>query len=380
MMPCIMEKANNNLTSEEKQRYQRHFTLPDFGMEKQLKLKNAKVLVVGAGGLGSPVLLYLAAAGIGKIGMIDNDRVDISNLQRQVLYNTNDIGQSKAKTATDKLKSINPNIDLDCYEENLSTSNALEIIQKYDLIIDGTDNFPTRYLINDACTILEKPFIYGSVFRYEGQLAVFNYKGGPTYRDLYPEPPSPDSVPNCAEGGVLGILPGIIGCYQANEAIKIITGIGEVLSGKLMILDILSNQQQIIRLTKQANKPKIEHLINYDEFCGIKSNQTMIKEIIVKELKQMQESGEDFQLIDVREKNEYDFANLKGELIPLGDIPDATEKISKDKKVIIHCRSGARSAQAVEYLQKKLGHEHIYNLKGGILAWSDQIDPSIPKY
>ncbi len=376
-----MTSDGNILSNEEHQRYQRHYVLPDFGTEGQLKLKNSSILVVGAGGLGSPVLLYLAAAGVGKIGIIDSDKLEVSNLQRQVLFNSDDIGKSKALTASEKIKKLNPYVQVTPYNEKLSTSNALEIISNYDLIIDGTDNFPTRYLINDACSIKGKPFVYGSIFRYEGQVAVFNFEGGVTYRDLFPEPPEPESVPNCETGGVLGVLPGIIGSIQANEAIKILTGVGEPLAGRLLIINSLNLESRIITVPKISSAPKIEQLINYEQFCGV-SNQSedMVKEITVSDLKAMMDAKEDFQLIDVREQHEFDIANLAGELIPLGNIPDATDKISTDKKVIIHCRSGARSAQAVQYLQQKLGTDNLYNLKGGILAWSDQIDPSIPKY
>lgn len=376
-----MTSDGNILSNEEHQRYQRHYVLPDFGTEGQLKLKNSSILVVGAGGLGSPVLLYLAAAGVGKIGIIDSDKLEVSNLQRQILFNSDDIGKSKALVASEKIKKLNPYIQVIPYNEKLNTSNALEIISNYDLIIDGTDNFPTRYLINDACCIEDKPFIYGSIFRYEGQVAVFNFKSGPTYRDLFPEPPEPESVPSCETGGVLGVLPGIIGSLQANEAIKILAEIGEPLAGKLLIINSLNLESRIITIPKISNAPKIEQLINYQQFCGV-TNQSdvMVKEITVSDLKAMMDAKEDFQLIDVREQHEFDIANLAGELIPLGTIPDASDKIATDKKVIIHCRSGARSAQAVEYLQQKLGTDNLYNLKGGILAWSDQIDPSLPKY
>lgn len=376
-----MTSDGNILSNEEHLRYQRHYVLPDFGTEGQLKLKNSSILVVGAGGLGSPVLLYLAAAGVGKIGIIDSDKLEVSNLQRQILFSSDDIGKSKALVASEKIKKLNPYIQVTPYNEKLSTSNALEIISNYDLIIDGTDNFATRYLINDACCLEGKPFIYGSIFRYEGQVAVFNFKRGPTYRDLFPEPPEPESVPSCETGGVLGVLPGIIGSIQANEAIKILAEIGEPLAGKLLIINSLNLESRIITIPKISNAPKIEQLINYEQFCGV-TNQSdvMVKEITVSDLKAMMDAKEDFQLIDVREQHEFDIANLAGELIPLGTIPDASDKIATDKKVIIHCRSGARSAQAVEYLQQKLGTDNLYNLKGGILAWSDQIDPSLPKY
>jgi len=380
----MLDERLDQLNAEELKRYQRHLTLPEFGMTGQLKLKNSKVLVVGAGGLGSPVLLYLAAAGVGHISIIDFDKVEDTNLQRQVLFNTHDIGSNKARTAQQKLKELNPNIEVKAIATQLSVDNALDIIATQDLVIDGTDNFPTRYLVNDACAMLNKPFVYGSIFRYEGQVAVFNHNGGPDYRDLYPEPPAPEAVPNCAEGGVIGVLPGIIGSLQANEAIKILTETGETLSGKLLVFNLLSMENRTIKIPKRPDKKPVEHLINYDEFCGISNNQQentpMVKEITVSELKQMQDNGEDFQLIDVREPHEFDIANLNGELIPLGTIADSTDKVNTDKKVVVHCRSGARSAQAVQFLQQKLGSDKIFNLKGGILAWADEIDTSMPKY
>lgn len=368
------------LTTNELARYQRHLTLPQFGKAGQEKLKASKVLVVGSGGLGSPVLLYLAAAGVGTLGIVDFDHVDETNLQRQVLFQQNDIGKSKARIAAEKLKALNPYIDVEVHETRLTSENALELLENYDLIIDGTDNFPTRYLVNDACTMLDKPFVYGSIFRFEGQVAVFNYQNGPTYRDLYPEPPEPESVPNCAEGGVIGVLPGIIGSMQANEAIKVLAEIGEPLSGKILIFDALSMQSRIIKINRNKNAPVIDKLIDYEEFCyGPKTTKTM-KEITVQELKSLQESGEDFQLLDVREPHEYDIANLNGELIPMQQVPEAGEKIAKDKKVIVHCRSGARSAQAIQYWETKYGLDNLYNLKGGILEWARQIDPEMQQY
>ncbi|MTI22736.1 molybdopterin-synthase adenylyltransferase MoeB [Fulvivirga sp. RKSG066] len=379
----MSKEVETPLNTEELRRYQRHITLPNFGLNGQHKLKKSKVLVIGAGGLGSPILLYLAAAGVGHLGIVDFDEVDESNLQRQVLYTTNDIGENKALKAKEKLKALNPHTNVVEWQIKLDTENALEIIKEYDLVIDGSDNFQTRYLVNDACVICNKPFIYGSIFRYEGQVAVFNYKDGPNYRDLYPEPPAPESVPNCAEGGVIGVLPGIIGSLQANEAIKMLADIGDVLSGKLFIFDLLSMTNRTIKVAKRPDAPTIDHLINYDEFCGFtsrKTDTTMVKEITVEELKSMRDAGEDFQLIDVREPHEFDIANLQGELIPLGDIPDNTDKIKTDKKVVVHCRSGARSAQAIQFLQQKLGTDNLYNLKGGILAWADNIDPTVQKY
>lgn len=369
------------LNRDEIRRYQRHFALPSFGRDAQEKLKRAKVLVVGAGGLGSPVLLYLAAAGVGTMGIIDHDVVELSNLQRQVIFTESDLGLSKAKQAAERVKQLNHHIETVVYETQLTNQNALSLIDQFDLIIDATDNFPTRYLINDACVICNKPFVYGSIFRFEGQVAVFNYKGSGNYRDLYPKPPKPESVPNCAEGGVLGVLPGIIGSLQANEAIKILAEIGEPLAGSLLVIDTLTAEQRKIKIPKQENSPVIEHLINYDEFCGIKKEiVNMVKEITVKELKKLMDEEADFQLIDVREPHEFEIANLKGQLIPLGELPKQTDKIAKDKQVVVHCRSGARSAQAIEYLQEQLGLDNLYNLKGGVLAWADEIDPSMQKY
>lgn len=368
-------------SQSELNRYQRHFSLPQFGMEGQEKIKASKVLVVGAGGLGSPVLLYLSAAGVGKIGIIDFDTLSLSNLQRQILYTTDEVGQRKTDLAKKKLSALNNHPELITYEEKLSAKNGLEIIKEYDLVVDCTDNFPTRYLVNDACGILGKPFVYASIYQYEGQVSVFNYDNGPSYRDVFPRPPHPDAVPNCAEGGVLGALAGVMGSLQATEAIKMITGTGTLLSGYLLIYDSLNTSFKKIKLPKPTNRKVVTHLIDYDEFCGItKLKNTMVKEIDVIELKNMMDNEEDFQLIDVREPHEVDIATLNGELIPLGEIAQSEDKINKDKKVVIHCRSGARSAKAVEYLQKKLGKEDIYNLKGGVLAWADQIDPSMKKY
>ncbi|ELR73738.1 Sulfur carrier protein adenylyltransferase ThiF [Fulvivirga imtechensis AK7] len=368
------------LTTNELARYQRHLTLPGFGKAGQEKLKSAQVLVVGSGGLGSPVLLYLAAAGVGTIGIVDFDQVDETNLQRQVLFRQQDIGISKAILARQRIKELNPYINVEVYEERLTSENALEIIEHYDLVIDGTDNFPTRYLINDACVISDKPYIYGSIFRFEGQVAVFNYKGGATYRDLYPEPPEPDSVPNCAEGGVIGVLPGIIGCMQANEAIKVLTETGQPLAGRLLIFDALVMETRTISIPKNKNLPKIDKLIDYEEFCSGPQTTIKMKEITVQELKAMQDSGENFQLLDVREPHEYDIANLNGELIPMQQVPEAGDKIARDKKVVVHCRSGARSAQAIKFWESKHGLDNLYNLKGGILAWAREIDPEMAQY
>jgi sulfur-carrier protein adenylyltransferase/sulfurtransferase len=381
------------LTSEELQRYSRHLVLQDFGMASQLKLRDARVLVIGAGGLGCPVLLYLSAAGIGSIGVVDSDRLEISNLQRQVLYTMSDIGKNKSEAAVERLSLLNPLIRLTAFPTRLTSENVLEIFGSYDIIVDGTDNFPTRYLINDACVLTDKPFVYASILQYEGQAAVFNYrnKGGEhsaNYRDLFPEPPSADSVPNCEQAGVLGVLPGLLGCVQANEVIKIITGIGQPLADKLLILDSATMEQMLIRLPNHGMRDKIKTLIDYEDFCGISAGKNKplndkifsMKEVTVQELKKLMDSKADFQLIDVREPHEYDICNLEGELIPMSDIPGNVDKIAKDKQVVLHCRSGKRSGDMLLWLEKNHGFTNLYNLKGGILAWAREIDPEFPTY
>lgn len=373
---------------KELERYSRHLIIPEFNIDGQRKLKSAKVLVVGTGGLGSPLLLYLTAAGVGTIGILDFDVVDDSNLQRQVLFSTDDIGESKAQAAKKRLEKLNPHINLVVHETKLTSANALEIIKDYDLVADGTDNFPTRYLVNDACVLLGKTNVYASIFRFEGQVSVFNYTDkagvtGPNYRDLFPEPPPPGLVPSCAEGGVIGVLPGIIGSLQANEVIKVISGVGEPLSGRLFIFDALAFETRVLKLSKDANQVKITGLIDYDQFCGIRpqeNGKATVKEITVSELKQLADSHSDYQLIDVREPYEYDIVNLGGELIPLKTVEESIDKIRSDKKVVVHCRSGARSAKAIETLERKFGFSNLYNLKGGVLAWADEIDKSLPKY
>jgi molybdopterin/thiamine biosynthesis adenylyltransferase/rhodanese-related sulfurtransferase len=373
---------DNSLTTDEIRRYSRHLALPDFNKEHQVKLKNARVLVIGAGGLGSPLLLYLTAAGIGTIGIIEGDTVDISNLQRQILYRDADTGKSKIKATEEELTKLNPHIKLELYPTFLTKENALDIISRYDIVADGSDNFGTRYLVNDACVLLGKPLAYGAVFRYEGQLAVLNAidengNYGPNYRNLFPEPPAPDSIPNCAEGGVLGVLPGIIGSMQAGEVIKYITGTGKILNGRLYIFNLHNFTSQTVDFSK-TEPYKIESLGDYNIECNI--NTETMKEVTVQELKEMMDNKEDFQLIDVRESHEYDIANINGELIPLNQVPFAEDKISKEKKVVVHCRSGARSAQAIKALEQRYGYDNLYNLKGGILAWADEIDPEVKKY
>jgi sulfur-carrier protein adenylyltransferase/sulfurtransferase len=381
------------LSSEEYKRYSRHLVLKGFGVDNQLKLKHASVLVVGAGGLGSPALLYLAAAGVGSLGIADHDVVDISNLQRQVLYTMDNVGKSKADAAASRIKDLNPLLSIHVHKSRIVSDNALDIISRYDVVIDGTDNFPTRYLLNDACVLLDKPLVYGSVLEFEGQLAVFNYKSADqhfssNYRDVFPEPPSAESVPNCEQAGVLGVLPGLIGTMQATEAIKIITGIGEPLVNRLMIFDSATMEQSIIRVPNRKARDTIKSLIDYEDFCGISRdknksldvNKPDMKEVTVQELQKLKESGADFQLIDVREPHEYDICNLDGELIPMSEIPHSVDKIAKDKQVIIHCRSGKRSGDMLLWLEKNHGFKNLYNLKGGVLAWAKEIDPSMPTY
>ena len=376
----------NTLSSSEIARYARHITIPEFGIEGQLKLKAAKVLVIGSGGLGSPLLLYLAAAGVGQIGIVDFDMVDESNLQRQVLFTVNDVGKSKARTAKIRLEALNPLIKITVYETHFSRENALELVRQYDVVADGTDNFPTRYLVNDACVLEGKPNVYASIFQFEGQVSVFNHLNedgsrGPNYRDIFPEPPPPGLVPSCAEGGVLGVLPGIIGSMQANEVIKVVTGIGEPLAGRLFLFDAASFTTRILKVGKNPTTV-IDRLINYEAFCGVipAEEKKPIKEITVQELNEMISQSIDYQIIDVREPNEYKIAHLNGELIPLATVAGAAHKISHTKKVIVHCRSGVRSETAIRELENLYGFNNLYNLKGGILAWSMEIDSSMPTY
>jgi molybdopterin/thiamine biosynthesis adenylyltransferase/rhodanese-related sulfurtransferase len=394
LLSSVFLIAMVKLTAEELKRYSRHLVLSEFGYEKQLKLKEAKVLVVGAGGLGSPSLFYLTAAGVGTLGIVDFDTVDLSNLQRQILFTTADEGRNKAEAAANRLKELNPLVNINCHTERITAANALDIIQLYNVVVDGTDNFATRYLLNDACVLLDKPLIYGSILRYEGQLAVFNLKRkngtySTNYRDLFPIPPDPETTPDCESAGVLGVLPGIVGSMQANEVIKIVTGTGEPLEDKLVLIDSATVEQTTIHIKDQQSRLSIKTLIDYDEFCGIsankskslKSNKTKVmKEVTVQELKALIDSKADFQLIDVREPHEFDICDLGGELIPQGDIPHNVDKISKERQVVIHCRSGARSGNMVQWLEKNHGFTNLYNLKGGILAWAKEIDQSMPTY
>jgi sulfur-carrier protein adenylyltransferase/sulfurtransferase len=370
-------------SNEELRRYNRHIILPQFGIAGQEKLKAAKVLVIGSGGLGSPLLLYLAAAGIGTIGIVDFDIVDETNLQRQVLFNVMDIGKSKAEIAAQKIQSLNPHIQVKVYTEKLSTDNVLEIITNYDIVADGTDNFPTRYLINDACVLSGKPYVYGSVFQFEGQLSLFNYKNvrgeaGPNYRDLYPTPPPPESIPDCASGGVLGVLPGIIGSMQALEVIKAITGIGENLSGRFLVFDALTASSKIFNIKRSPDNPlngkhpTITSLIDYEEFC--KLSFVNVKEISVQEFFKLKSSGNDFQLIDVREPAEYEADNIGGDLMPLKTLEGNVNKVDRSRQVVIHCESGVRSRQAILLLQEKFGFSNLYNLTGGLAAYRRETD------
>jgi adenylyltransferase/sulfurtransferase len=377
------------LSKEELARYSRHIIIPEFNLEGQKKLKAAKVLVIGTGGLGSPMLLYLAAAGVGTIGIVDFDVVDDSNLQRQVLFSVKDLGRPKVEAAKERITSLNPHINVITYNERLTSENALQILDGYDVVADGTDNFPTRYLVNDACVMKGIPNVYASIFRFDGQVSVFNYQGGANYRDLYPEPPPPGLVPSCAEGGVLGVLPGIIGSLQANEVIKVITGIGETLSGRLFAFDALNFSTKIFKVFKDPENPLTgknptqTELIDYEFFCGIPqaaaAAAAKVKEIDVHEFKRRVDAGEDMQVIDVREPHEYELVNIGAKLIPLNTVTEHASEISKDKPVVVHCKGGVRSARAIEALQA-LGFNNLLNLKGGIIAYAKEVDGSLPLY
>jgi sulfur-carrier protein adenylyltransferase/sulfurtransferase len=377
------------LTNDEILRYSRHLIMPEVGMEGQLKLKAARVLCIGAGGLGSPLALYLVAAGVGTLGIVDFDVVDFTNLQRQIIHSTADVGRKKLDSAADKLKAINPYINLRTFETRLSSENALDLFREFDIIADGTDNFPTRYLVNDACVLTGKPNVYGSIFRFEGQASVFATEEGPCYRCLYPEPPPPGLVPSCAEGGVLGILPGLVGVMQATEAIKLILGKGEPLIGRLLLIDALGMKFRELKLRKNPDcpacgkHPTITKLIDYNEFCGIRGEEkpveTGIPEIQVEELKRRLDAGDDLFVLDVREPHEYQICNIGGHLIPLGDLPKRVSELDSSREIVAHCRSGVRSGKAVAFLQQA-GFKKVHNLAGGILAWADRVDPKMPKY
>ncbi|MCB9233380.1 MAG: molybdopterin-synthase adenylyltransferase MoeB [Bacteroidia bacterium] len=373
-------------------RYSRHIIIPEFKLEGQRRLKAAKVLVVGAGGLGCPLLLYLAAAGVGKIGIVDFDRVEDSNLQRQVLFTVEDLGKPKVEAAKARLLALNPHIEIQTYPVRLTSENALEIIGEYDVVADGTDNFATRYLVNDACVLLDKVNVYASIFRFEGQLSVFNYRFpdgelSPNYRDLYSSPPPPGLVPGCAEAGVLGVLPGILGSLQANEVIKVVSGVGDPLAGKLFMMDTSSFMTRLLKIRRDpenplnGDSPTLHHLIDYDEFCGLKeSPERKVKSISVEELQRWKEGGKAFQLVDVREPYEYEIANLGGELIPLDTLADQQERISRTVPVVVHCRSGRRSESAIRMLEDQFGLENLWNLEGGILAYAARVDHSLAVY
>lgn len=355
--------------------------MPELGEEGQLRLKAARVLVIGAGGLGCPVLQYLAAAGIGTIGIVDGDVIEASNLHRQILFNVDDLKQSKAETAAKKLRLLNPNININVHNEFLDSHNALEIISDYNIIADGTDNFATRYLVNDACVITGKMNVFASILKFQGQVTVFNHnlndQRGVNYRDLFPTPPKAGSIPSCAEAGVLGVLPGLVGTIQANEVIKLITGLGSTLSGELLTIDALTMNTFKLKLAMDPNQEPITELIDYELFCGTKTE--LDSEISASEFKKLKESGEPFYILDVREQSEYDFANLGGKLIPMSQVLERSSEIPKDQKVIVHCKMGGRSAQAIEILKEK-GFDNLINLKGGIIAYAQEIDNSLSLY
>jgi adenylyltransferase/sulfurtransferase len=379
-----------SLSKDEILRYSRHLIMPEVGMDGQLKLKQAKVLCIGTGGLGAPLGLYLAAAGVGRIGLVDFDTVDFTNLQRQVLFGTTDVGRPKIEAAAEHLRNLNPLIQIDSFETRLTSENALDLFKDYDIIVDGTDNFPTRYLVNDACVLLGKPNVYGSIFRFEGQITIFGAPGGPCYRCLYPEPPPPGLVPSCAEGGVLGVLPGIVGTIQAAETLKLIIGKGDPLIGRLLLFDALGMKFRELKLRKNpecpvcGEHPTVKKLIDYAEFCGIRGEEApaapaTVPEITPRELKARLDRGDEIYILDVREPHEYQICNIGGHLIPLGELPTRVHELDSSREIVAHCRSGKRSAEASEFL-RKAGFRKISNLKGGILAWSDEVDPSVPKY
>ena len=389
MKRSIIEDERSNamqLSSAELQRYSRHLMMPEVTPDGQRRLKAARVLCIGAGGLGSPAAVYLAAAGMGTIGIVDFDDVDLSNLQRQILHGTKDVGRGKLESARDRLHDINPEIDVQLHKCRFSSENAPQLVSRYDVIVDGSDNFPTRYLSNDVCVFARKPNVYGSVFRFEGQTTVFaSHLGGPCYRCLFPEPPPPDSVPNCAQAGVLGVLPGIIGMLQAIETIKMIVGVGESLVGRLLHFDALKARFRELNLRRDpecpvcGENPTIFSPIDYEQFCGARDEEA-IPTMSAHELKQKMDAREPFELIDVREGFEYEIARIDGaRLIPLGEIAERADELPRDRPIVVHCHSGRRSAEAVRLLQQR-GFGDIYNLEGGIDGWSDQIDPGVPKY
>jgi len=381
-----------NLGKDEILRYSRHLIMPEVGMEGQLKLKKASVLLVGTGGLGAPLGMYLAAAGVGRIGLVDFDVVDFTNLQRQVIHGTKDVGKKKLDSAIETMSDINPFVELERHEVALTSENAMDIIRNYDIVVDGTDNFPTRYLVNDACVLLNKPNVYGSIFRFEGQSTVFAYEGGPCYRCLYPEPPPPGLVPSCAEGGVLGILPGVVGLIQATETVKLILGIGEPLVGRLMLYDALGMKFRELKLRKNPDCPicgehrTIHALIDYQQFCGMPNVEApaapveQTGDIDPVEVKAKLDRRDNFTLIDVREPHEFQICRIPGSvLIPLGELPKRLGELDPNAEFVMHCKSGVRSGKATDLL-KQNGFRRVRNMKGGILAWSDKVDPTVPKY
>ncbi|HKW49722.1 MAG TPA: molybdopterin-synthase adenylyltransferase MoeB [Gemmatimonadaceae bacterium] len=382
--------GGDTLTNEEVLRYSRHLILPDVGVDGQRKLKVGRILLIGAGGLGSPLALYLAAAGVGTLGLVDFDVVDVSNLQRQVLHGTKDVGRPKLESAVDRIRDVNPHVHVEPYDTRLTSENALDIIRDYDVVIDGTDNFATRYLTNDACVLLGKPNVYGSIFRFEGQASVFALEEGPCYRCLFPEPPPPGLVPSCAEGGVLGVLPGLVGTIQATEGIKLILGVGEPLVGRLLLIDALSMRFRTVKLRKDPKCPacgthEITELIDYDQFCGVApeatvANTNQIPEITPAELAERLSRGDDIDLIDVREPHELNIARIPNvRLIPLGTLAEALPTLDSSREAVVICRTGARSGRAVQQL-RAAGFRRVWNLAGGIHRWADEVDPSLPKY
>ncbi|MDE3155091.1 MAG: molybdopterin-synthase adenylyltransferase MoeB [Acidobacteriota bacterium] len=388
----LADRELPTLSNDEVKRYSRHLIMPEVGMDGQRRLKAARVLCIGAGGLGSPVAMYLAAAGVGTLGLVDFDTVDVSNLQRQILHGTPDVGRPKLDSARDRLHALNPEIAIETYETALSSQNALSVFEPWDIIVDGTDNFPTRYLVNDACVLLGKPNVYGSIFRFEGQASIFAAENGPCYRCLYPEPPPPGLVPSCAEGGVLGVLPGIIGTIQATEAIKLIIGAGEPLVGRFLIFDALRMRFRELKLRRDpecpvcGERPTVRELIDYEQFCGVKpaaqppADPSVVLEISATELKARLDRGDDLLILDVREPQEYQINRIAGSvLIPLGELPARVGELDATREIIAQCKSGVRSANATRFLQSA-GFTRVKNLRGGILGWIDAVDPSQPKY
>ena len=385
----LTDEKGAALTKDEILRYSRHLIMPEVALEGQQKLKAARVLCVGSGGLGSPLALYLAAAGVGTLGIIDFDVVDYTNLQRQIIHTTADVGRPKIQSATEKIKAINPFVEVRAFEAMLTSANALEIVRDFDIVADGTDNFATRYLVNDACVLTGKPNVYASIFRFEGQASVFGMKDGPCYRCLYPEPPPPGMVPSCAEGGVLGVLPGLLGIIQATEVIKLILGAGESLAGRLLLIDALKMEFKEFKLRKDSEcpvcgvNPTLTQLIDYAQFCGIRGEEKPAEfdasDMQPEELKRRLDAGDDVFVLDVREPHEYQIANIGGHLIPLGDLPQRLGELDRDRGIVAHCKSGARSAKAVKLL-RDAGFTRVRNLSGGILAWAERVDKTMPKY